>query len=90
MEGRHALKSINLRSRLPAMCGVSFVVGAAIELMMCTSGFYNVYNVKQGQKAAEKSRDDDEFWLRVNARRQAKSNAGTICTEDPIPSPSSS
>ncbi len=60
------------------MCAVSFVVGAAIELMMCTSGFYNVYNVKQGQKAAEKDRDDQEFWLRVNARREARITAGTI------------
>ncbi len=78
MEGRQALKPLNLKSRLPTMCAVSFVVGAAIELMMCTSGFYNVYNVKQGQEVAEKNRDDQEFWLRVQSRRQARLNAGTI------------
>jgi hypothetical protein len=78
MEGRHSLHPINLRSRLPAMCVISFFVGAAIELMMCTSGFYNVYNVKQGQKQAEQVRDDEEFWLRVSARRSAKVQAGTI------------
>ena len=78
MEGRQALKPLQLTSRLPTMCLVSFAVGAALEWVMCSSGFYNVYNVKQGQQAAEQQRDDQEFWLRVQARRQARLNAGTI------------
>ncbi len=78
MEGRHALKSINLRRSLPKMCAVSFSVGAAIEFLMCTTGFYNVYNVKQGQKQAEKQREDSEFWVRVEARRKAKESSGII------------
>ena len=81
MEGRHALRSINLRNSLPKMCAVSFGVGAAIEFLMCTTGFYNVYNVKQGQKHAEKEREESEFWLRVQARRKAKESSGIILDE---------
>lgn len=78
MEGRHALRPINLRSRIPVLCLVSFSAGAAIELMMCKSGFYNVYNVKQGAKIGAREREDAEFWLRVKSRRDAKSSLGCI------------
>jgi hypothetical protein len=81
MEGRHALRPISLRTRLPFMCAISFSVGAAIELMMCLSGFYNVYNVKEGEKIASKLRDDKEFWLRVQSRREAKQLLGSILDE---------
>ena len=81
MEGRYAAPVLNIRSRLPTMCAVSFAMGATLEYIMCVTGFYHVYNVKEGQKAASKEREADEFWIRVNSKREAKQRAGKI-TDD--------
>jgi uncharacterized Zn finger protein (UPF0148 family) len=56
-------------------------MGATLEYIMCVTGFYHVYNVKEGQKAASKEREADEFWIRVNSKREAKQRAGKI-TDD--------
>ncbi len=78
MEGRQALRSLNLRPQIPKLCAISFLVGCTIEFIMCKSGFYNVYNVKQGQRKSTAEREEVEFWLRVNARRDAKEKAVMI------------
>jgi hypothetical protein len=78
MEGKFAVKTLNLRARVPILCGISFCVGITLEFIMCRSGFYNIYDVKQGLQQAEKHRESDEFWIRVEARRQAKAHSGVI------------
>ena len=73
MEGRLSVgKPPNVGKRLPAVCGFCFFMGGLIEWFMCKTGFYNVYSVREGQKAAAKKAEDEGFWLRVQARREAR------------------
>jgi hypothetical protein len=49
-----------------------------MEYIMCKTGFYTVYTVKGGKRQAEEMQKDEEFWMRVNQRRQARKSAGLI------------
>ncbi|CAE7892540.1 unnamed protein product, partial [Symbiodinium microadriaticum] len=68
--------------RLPALCGASFLLGGSLEYVMCKTGFYNVNLVKEGQKTASSKAEDDEFWMRVEARREARARMVTIRSEE--------
>lgn len=81
MEGRFSAPVLNMRNRLPAMCAASFLLGATLEYIMCVTGFYHVYNVKRGQVASTKEREDDDFWIRVNAKRSDRQLASRISDE---------
>ena len=78
MEGRYAAPVVKIRGKLPFMCAASFCLGGTIEYIMCITGFYNVQNVKQGQREASKEREADDFWIRVNAKRKARQEAAKI------------
>ena len=78
MEGRFAAPTLQVRRRLPSLCAFSFLLGATMEYIMCSTGFYHVYNVKQGQRESAKERDAEDFWIRVNATREAKRAAANI------------
>mmetsp|Transcript_50035 Transcript_50035/g.116907 ORF Transcript_50035/g.116907 Transcript_50035/m.116907 type:complete len:82 (+) Transcript_50035:96-341(+) len=81
MEGNLSLKTSNVTKRIPALCAFMFVVGAALEYVMCKTGFYNVRSVMDGQKAANRKAEEDDFWLRVRARREAREKLVTIKSE---------
>mmetsp|Transcript_20772 Transcript_20772/g.48207 ORF Transcript_20772/g.48207 Transcript_20772/m.48207 type:complete len:82 (+) Transcript_20772:126-371(+) len=81
MEGNLALRTTNVTKRLPALCGVMFFLGAALEYVMCKTGFYNVNAVREGQKAAVRKAEEDDFWMRVKARREAREALVTIKSE---------
>ncbi len=49
-----------------------------MEYIMCKTGFYTVYTVKGGKREAEEMQKDEDFWLRVRARREARQSAGMI------------
>lgn len=49
-----------------------------MEYVMCKTGFYTVYTVKGGKREAEELQKDEDFWLRVRQRREAKKAAGLI------------
>lgn len=55
-----------------------FVFGGLMEYVMCKTGFYTVYTVKGGKREAEELQKDEDFWLRVRQRREAKKAAGLI------------
>jgi hypothetical protein len=55
-----------------------FVFGGLMEYIMCKTGFYTVYTVKGGKREAEEMQRDEDFWLRVKSRREARQNAATI------------
>lgn len=78
MEGRYSAPVLNMRGRLPAMCAASFVLGASLEYIMCVTGFYHVYSVKRGEVASIKEREDEDFWIRVDAKRSARQLATRI------------
>merc|ERR1712194_20721 len=78
MEGNLALRTPSLARRLPALCAVMFCLGAGLEYVMCKTGFYNVTAVKEGQKAAAQKQEEDEFWMRVKARRAEREAKVTI------------
>mmetsp|Transcript_5750 Transcript_5750/g.9024 ORF Transcript_5750/g.9024 Transcript_5750/m.9024 type:complete len:83 (+) Transcript_5750:69-317(+) len=78
MEGNLAIRQVNLVKRLPALCGVMFCMGAGLEYVMCKTGFYNVTAVREGQKAAASKAEEEEFWGRVRARREAREKLVTI------------
>mmetsp|Transcript_15250 Transcript_15250/g.23303 ORF Transcript_15250/g.23303 Transcript_15250/m.23303 type:complete len:83 (+) Transcript_15250:28-276(+) len=82
MEGNLALKTPNLARRLPALCGLMFCLGAGLEYVMCKTGFYNVTAIREGQKAAAQQAEEEEFWLRVKARREARQAAVTIKSDE--------
>mmetsp|Transcript_34340 Transcript_34340/g.99740 ORF Transcript_34340/g.99740 Transcript_34340/m.99740 type:complete len:83 (+) Transcript_34340:89-337(+) len=82
MEGNLALKTPNLTRRLPALCAVMFALGAGLEYVMCKTGFYNVTAVREGQKAAAQKAEEEEFWMRVRARREARQAQVTIRSEE--------
>mmetsp|Transcript_6495 Transcript_6495/g.11272 ORF Transcript_6495/g.11272 Transcript_6495/m.11272 type:complete len:82 (+) Transcript_6495:128-373(+) len=81
MEGNLALKTTSVARRVPALCAFSFVMGAALEYCMCKTGFYNVTTVREGQKAANRKAEEEEFWFRVRARREAREKLVTIQSE---------
>eukprot|EP00920_Eleutheroschizon_duboscqi_P033492 GHVT01080595.1.p1 GENE.GHVT01080595.1~~GHVT01080595.1.p1 ORF type:complete len:104 (-),score=9.85 GHVT01080595.1:270-581(-) len=89
MEGRKALAVPNVWRYVPRLCASMFLCGAALEVAMIHSGFYNVYSVNQAYKRAGKQADEQDFWLRVKARRAAKLAAGLIRGESEAPSSSS-
>lgn len=78
MEGRHALRISPPYKRLPLLCGSMFLFGGIMEYVMCKTGFYTVYTVKGGKREAEEMQKDANFWLRVKARRKARSDATSI------------
>jgi hypothetical protein len=82
MEGRQALRISPPFKRLPLLCASMFVFGGLMEYVMCKSGFYTVYTVKGGKREAEDMQRDEEFWLRVKSRREARSAAGLIKDSD--------
>mmetsp|Transcript_4105 Transcript_4105/g.9659 ORF Transcript_4105/g.9659 Transcript_4105/m.9659 type:complete len:84 (-) Transcript_4105:209-460(-) len=82
MEGNLALRTPNLARRLPAICVLMFGLGAALEFVMCKTGFYNVTSVKEGQKAANEKTEEEEFWMRVKSRRQAREAMVTIRSDE--------
>ena len=45
---------------------------------MCVTGFYHVYSVKRGEVASIKEREDEDFWIRVDAKRSARQLATRI------------
>ena len=49
-----------------------------MEYVMCKTGFYTVYTVKGGKREAEEMQKDEEFWIRVKQRREARQNAVVI------------
>ena len=53
-----------------------------MEYIMCKSGFYTVYTVKGGKREAEEMQRDEDFWLRVRGRREARKAAGLINDND--------
>jgi hypothetical protein len=55
-----------------------FIFGGLMEYIMCKTGFYTVYTVKGGKREAEEMQKDEDFWLRVRARREARQSAGMI------------
>eukprot|EP00434_Breviolum_minutum_P038086 symbB.v1.2.033779.t2/scaffold4220.1/size42939/2 len=72
MEGNLALRSPNIYRRLPLLCTAMFCLGAGLEYVMCKTGFYNVTTVREGQREAGAKAEDEEFWMRVNSRREAR------------------
>eukprot|EP00920_Eleutheroschizon_duboscqi_P033486 GHVT01080586.1.p1 GENE.GHVT01080586.1~~GHVT01080586.1.p1 ORF type:complete len:107 (-),score=7.29 GHVT01080586.1:270-590(-) len=88
-QGRKALAVPNVWRYVPRLCASMFLCGAALEVAMIHSGFYNVYSVNQAYKRAGKQADEQDFWLRVKARRAAKLAAGLIRGESEAPSSSS-
>lgn len=64
--------------RLPLLCGSMFLFGGLMEYVMCKTGFYTVYTVKGGKRDAEELQKDEDFWLRVKQRREARKNAALI------------
>ncbi len=52
-----------------------------MEYIMCKTGFYTVYTVKGGKREAEEMQKDEDFWLRVRSRREARQSAVTIKDE---------
>eukprot|EP00913_Durusdinium_trenchii_P035774 g33475.t1 len=81
MEGKLALRSPNIYRRLPLLCGAMFCLGAGLEYVMCKTGFYNVTSVREGQREAGAKAEDEEFWMRVNQRREARARMVTIKSE---------
>jgi hypothetical protein len=59
-----------------------FVFGGLMEYIMCKTGFYTVYTVKGGKRDAEELEKDEDFWLRVRQRREARKNAVVISDND--------
>lgn len=49
-----------------------------MEFIMCKTGFYTVYTVKGGKREADEMQKDEDFWLRVKSRREARTSAGLI------------
>lgn len=78
MEGRQALRISPPFKRLPLLCGSMFLFGGLMEYVMCKTGFYTVYTVKGGKREAEEMQKDEEFWIRVKQRREARQNAVVI------------
>ncbi len=78
MEGRQALRLSPPFKRLPLLCGSMFIFGGLMEYIMCKTGFYTVYTVKGGKRDAEELEKDEDFWLRVRQRREARKNAVVI------------
>ena len=58
-----------------------FLLGAGLEYVMCKTGFYNVTSVREGQREAGSKAEDEEFWMRVKARREARARMVTIKSE---------
>jgi hypothetical protein len=49
-----------------------------MEYVMCKTGFYNVLTVNSGKRNAEQLQRDEDFWVRVKQRREARQNAVQI------------
>lgn len=49
-----------------------------MEYIMCKTGFYTVFTVKGGKREAEELQKDEDFWIRVQQRREARTKAGLI------------
>ena len=78
MEGRQALRISPPYKRLPLLSASMFVFGGLMEYVMCKTGFYTVYTVKGGKREADDMQKDEEFWMRVRQRREARKSAGLI------------
>jgi hypothetical protein len=55
-----------------------FVFGGLMEYIMCKTGFYTVLTVNGGKREAEALQKDEDFWIRVQQRREARKKAGLI------------
>ncbi len=49
-----------------------------MEYIMCKTGFYTVLTVNGGKREAEALQKDEDFWIRVQQRREARKKAGLI------------
>lgn len=87
MEGRRALRHVDVKQGKGFYLAFSFCLGAAVEWLFCKTGYYQsasfLRDLEFGgyQKYNEKT-EDEEFWDRVQARRKGKAEKLTIKTDE--------
>lgn len=75
MEGPLSLPKTDPKKGRGLLYATMFVMGAALEYVMCKTGFYTVVNKSEGKKEAAKKMEQKAFWDRVEARRDKRANA---------------
>ncbi|CEL94329.1 unnamed protein product [Vitrella brassicaformis CCMP3155] len=72
MEGKLSLPYVSVNKKLPILMGIMFLCGMGYEYVLCKTGFYNVYTVNEGQKAAERDIRQREFWREIREKQDEK------------------
>ncbi|CAD2086884.1 hypothetical protein YYG_04956 [Plasmodium vinckei petteri] len=76
MEGQRSLKKVNVYKRLPYLYIGMFFIGGLLEVVFCSTNFYQIYNIGE----SEKKSDDDitELMKRYQLRQKIKEKTTQI------------
>ncbi|VWU49410.1 conserved protein, unknown function [Hepatocystis sp. ex Piliocolobus tephrosceles] len=76
MEGPRSLKKVNVYKRLPYMYLGMFFIGGLLEVVFCSTNFYQIYNIGENEKKADGSVSD--LMKRYELRQKIKEKATQI------------
>ncbi|CRG97247.1 conserved Plasmodium membrane protein, unknown function [Plasmodium gallinaceum] len=79
MEGQRSLKKINVYKRLPYLYLGMFFIGGLLEVVFCSTNFYQIYNIGESEKKLEN--DMTYFMERYKLRQKIKEKATQISEE---------
>ncbi|CDO64664.1 conserved Plasmodium protein, unknown function [Plasmodium reichenowi] len=76
MEGQRSLKKVNVYKRLPYLYIGMFFIGGLLEVVFCSTNYYQVYNIGESEKKLEG--DVTELMKRYELRQKMKEKATQI------------
>ncbi|SOV77218.1 conserved Plasmodium protein, unknown function [Plasmodium sp. DRC-Itaito] len=79
MEGQRSLKKVNVYKRLPYLYVGMFFIGGLLEVVFCSTNYYQVYNIGESEKKLEG--DVTELMKRYELRQKMKEKATQISEE---------
>ncbi|SBT71777.1 conserved Plasmodium protein, unknown function [Plasmodium malariae] len=79
MEGPRSLKKVNVYKRLPYLYVGMFFIGGLLEVVFCSTNFYQIYNIGESEKELEDN--VTELVKRYELRQKIKEKATQISEE---------
>ncbi|CRG99095.1 conserved Plasmodium membrane protein, unknown function [Plasmodium relictum] len=79
MEGQRSLKKINVYKRLPYLYIGMFFIGGLLEVVFCSTNFYQIYNIGESEKKLDNNVTN--VMERYKLRQKIKEKATQISEE---------
>lgn len=81
MEGARSLKQVNVYKRLPFLYLGMFCIGGLLEVVFCSTNFYQIYNVGESEKKADDNMQDmlKRYEIRQKIKESLFHMSCTLC-----------